>query len=813
MKMSSSMYEVFHWNSTPEPTSKPTQRAKSLSYAPGSEPKTTPDKSDPHRTAPEVPTELNLNLDGRAHSFSSAPHTPSNRSVRIGNFLPGYGGFPGAGEETDSSATGAAAAAVLQRVNRRKTDLMPTIPSPRDLTPTSSSRPSSVHLQGNRPFSRSPGRAYSMSRLDQLSQPRRRPAAELAALHEKTPTPNMLGSSPTTAKSMSRSMSHLASGGSGSRNTQRGSQLRRSDASRSMSQLSGSGQGQPVPLPRMTRAERLRQRAREMAVRNITGSTGQLQGLRSGEITPTPPSRPLSALSQQSMNSVNSGVSLRARPAAASRRPRPFSIAVTGVSHESDSQATRTSHRHSIAGDIRTPKAQSSSIERESAKPPLPKASPRVTPKATPLQSPGSEAPPPLSLPQEQLETKDEVIEQKQETEVKTEEVSPEKLPDTQEQVVEVPKPAIEVKEEIVPSVIEVKPPVKEEEPQKPVEVEQKETKPIEPAPVQEESLEKVEALEKSDLGEPEVDMSETKCRHNADIGPTLAYAECRRIVDTGVEKEEEKRLEEERLRQEEEEQRRFEEEQLRLVEEARRAEEERLLQAIEENQRREEEERKRREEEAKARAEKEESERKAREEAERLRREMDERLKKEEEERIARRKRVEAIMLRTRGKGSTPSNASAKGDGDNEEGKDESPMEETKPHPGDGAAAGGETQQPSSNVDPPAQSTLPATSDNITGNGQISQKQQSLLTDTFSSNIMDHIQENGGSEKKVSSSSSSDLLLIDNSNNVKPMETSEDLISSATSVLPPPPQLQQSNGHRNGMEYGAVDFVSVDNV
>ena len=92
MKMSSSMYEVFHWNSSPEPTSKPTQRAKSLSsYAPGPEPKTTPEKSDPHRTAPE----LNLNLDGRAHSFSSAPHTPSNRSVHIGNFLPGYGGFPG----------------------------------------------------------------------------------------------------------------------------------------------------------------------------------------------------------------------------------------------------------------------------------------------------------------------------------------------------------------------------------------------------------------------------------------------------------------------------------------------------------------------------------------------------------------------------------------------------------------------------------------------------------------------------------------------------------------------------------------------
>jgi len=44
-----------------------------------------------------------------------------------------------------------------------------------------------------------------------------------------------------------------------------------------------------------------------------------------------------------------------------------------------------------------------------------------------------------------------------------------------------------------------------------------------------------------------------------------------------------------------------------------------------------------------------------------RLRHEMNERLKKEEEERIARRKRVEAIMLRTRGKGSTPSNTPTK--------------------------------------------------------------------------------------------------------------------------------------------------------
>jgi hypothetical protein len=69
-------------------------------------------------------------------------------------------------------------------------------------------------------------------------------------------------------------------------------------------------------------------------------------GLRSGEVTP---SRPLSALSQQSVNSVNSGMSLRTRPVAACRRPRPISIAVTGVTHESDSHAVHASHRHSEA--------------------------------------------------------------------------------------------------------------------------------------------------------------------------------------------------------------------------------------------------------------------------------------------------------------------------------------------------------------------------------------------------------------------------------------------------------------------------------
>jgi len=55
-------------------------------------------------------------------------------------------------------------------------------------------------------------------------------------------------------------------------------------------------------------------------------------GIRSGEVTPNSPSRPHSSMSQQSASSVgSSNVNLRTRTAA-SRRPRPASIAGTGVS-------------------------------------------------------------------------------------------------------------------------------------------------------------------------------------------------------------------------------------------------------------------------------------------------------------------------------------------------------------------------------------------------------------------------------------------------------------------------------------------------
>jgi len=111
-------------------------------------------------------------------------------------------------------------------------------------------------------------------------------------------------------------------------------------------------------------------------------------------------------------------------------------------------------------------------------------------------------------------------------------------------------------------------------------------------------------------------------------------------------------RLEEERRLKEEEEERKMMEEADRLAAEARRAEEERVQRAIEEAEN---EKQRQEEEEEKLKREKEEFEKKAKEEAEKREIELQEKLKKEEEERLARKKRIEEIMARTRGKSSTP--------------------------------------------------------------------------------------------------------------------------------------------------------------
>ncbi|XP_024935856.1 ensconsin isoform X12 [Cephus cinctus] len=559
MRMSSSMYEVFNWNSSPDPPLTPAKNKRaSLSLPPTTDIFAIDDKSD---------SDTRRAMIQRAATGEESDGTP---------------GTPSSG---------------YLRVNRRRTDLMPTIPSPRDGLP-SAGRSSSAKV-----FTRSPG-------------------------------------------------------------------------------------------------------------------------IRSGEVTPNSPSRPHSSMSQQSGSSVgSSNVNLRPRTTTP-RRPRPASIAGTGVS---------VTERHNLVDVVKatkdskpplpkvhsTPKKPSTPKGTDIAKKPNEKLikharpSPRITPKATPLQSPGIEQVPLIR------ENTTEIIKQNEAKEKKDAKSEAEKYDEKEDQGTEkteaqreghvIEAITADVKKETTPvPVSEAAAPTSVS---KPVKAETNLIQEISPSVPVLQSVQEVPKSEKKDENKPEkkspepekklepesdeqVDMSASmiaKIRITTEEEAKAALAERRRLAREQAEREaelerqrleEEARLEAERLRAEEEEQRRLEEETLRLANEAREAEEQRLRLAIEEATRREEEDRKRREEEARQKQEKEEAERKAREEAEKQRIEMAERLKKEEEERIERRKRVEAIMLRTRAKNQP--NTPTKGEGgDSDKLKEDSPSEENKPTPG----------------------------------------------------------------------------------------------------------------------------------
>ncbi|XP_032458159.1 serine/arginine repetitive matrix protein 1 isoform X3 [Nasonia vitripennis] len=697
MRMSSSMYEVFNWNCTPDPPLTPAKNKRASLSLP--------------------PTTDIFSIDDM--SMIDRPMIQRGAS----------------GDDNDGTTLGTpgsvAAGCVTRYANRRRTDLMPTIPSPRE----SSNGPiASGRLSSAKSFTRSPGRTYSMSRLDQLAQPRRRTPSAAAA-------PSAAES--LAASSMSRSMSHLAHAASAAKGTpQQAGQLKRGDNSRSMGNLPGSsaigggggGLAHHLMLPRPTRAERLRRKAREhqnynqatnAASQHLQANGSQQTGIRSGEATPNSPSRPHSSMSQQSGTSSVASSSVNLRPRTGTpRRPRPASIAGTGVSVSSSVERNNTTNDTKAQKDSKpplpkvhsssTPKkpsatstptsaksASASTAERKSSAPGTTRsarASPRVTPRATPLQSPGVEHPPVLQLDPKQKSEEKEVLDEKPQqvsqesrvtepvqVEAKKEEKPEELVAPVKEEVVEVAPQA-------------VLPPV--QQPQQQQEQQQQAPAPVvekKEEPKVEKKSPEPEAPASGDLEEV-CDMTASmiqKIRITTEEEAKAALAERRRLAREQAEREaelerqrleEEARLEAERLRAEEEEQRRLEEETLRLAQEAREAEEQRLKAAIEEAKKREEEDRKRREEEARQKLEKEEAERKAREEAEKQRLEMVERLKKEEEERNARRKRVEAIMSRTRAKNQA-SNAQ-KGEGnDGEKSKEDSPSEENKPGPGDKAA------------------------------------------------------------------------------------------------------------------------------
>lgn len=313
--------------------------------------------------------------------------------------------------------------------------------------------------------------------------------------------------------------------------------------------------------------------------------------MKSGEMTPN---RPQSSMSQSSTGPLPTQP--RSRPVATPRKPRPISIAVTGVTSDQSAKSPATGER-----------------------PPLPKVN--VTKKSI---TPKVET---KKFPNDNTKLQSTTVKEKNKN----------------------AKNSTETSDNVESS-------------------EQQHT--VAAVSKDEDSRENSNQGSVNDLAECDMtaSMLATKQKISTEEEAKAALAERRKLAREQAERdaelerqrlEAERLAEEERLRCEEEEQRRQEEEQLRMLEEARKSEELRLQLAIEETKKREEEEKKRKEEEHKLKLEKEEADRKAKEEAEKLRQEMEIKLKKEEEDRQLRRKRVEAIMLRTRNQGK--GNASTK--------------------------------------------------------------------------------------------------------------------------------------------------------
>ncbi|XP_071449298.1 protein split ends isoform X6 [Hetaerina americana] len=731
---------------------------------------------------------------------------------------------------------------------RKKTDLMPTIPSPRG------SGGDGLHQKARH---KSPGRAFSMTRLDQLARPRvyNHPAETTSATSNDTHHHHLVARRASRElggrhslggvadRSVSKSTSHLAGSGgaSGQKQAPQERPLRRTDASRSMSHLGSSpSQGTMPPLvPRLTRAERLRRRAREVgaAAKAETGKVTPPGVARSGDATPSSPSRPLSALSVHS--SAGSGVSLRHRPhlplspashvtplasptsAPFTRKPRPVSIAITGVSHEPTmspvgSRDIRSSSRTSSDNRSRT---QSSAEKDAGTKPPKPPSAKKAAPKPAESVAQPKKSTPAATEKQQSAKVTTKTFPKASPIHSPAEPVQQQKaITEPEEEVKE--KPGKE--DEMVTSIDGME---KQDE-MKPVEGEadegyvdeEKEGKMEEKAELEEK--EEKQVIEEKDM-DKELDKGSQESSQDVDMTASMiartritteeeakaALAERRRLAREQAEREaelerlrleEEQRLEEERQRKEEEEQRRAEAEQLRLLEEASRLEKERLQQAIEEAQKREREEAQRREEEARARAEKEEQDKKAREEAERQRQEMEERLKKEEEERQMRRKRVEAIMLRTRAKAATPTSTPTKGGED----KEDTPSEERKEI----------SDQPQSSVmgeDEEQMMMLQGAGDGqrVTAGESSASSSEPTTTEGSPSNQGTSPGHPVSSRNDAENSVNSGTNLLIGDSDVNPLQAM--LNNNGTEISKPK---LQTNGHRNGMDFGPA-FANVDDV
>ncbi|XP_031621847.1 ensconsin-like isoform X7 [Contarinia nasturtii] len=414
--------------------------------------------------------------------------------------------------------------------------------------------------------------------------------------------------------------------------------------------------------------------ATKTTTQNATNSRSYY-GSRSGEVTPGGgSSRPGSAMSTSTMST--SGV---VRRSGGPRKPRPSSIACTGMTPDSGnesskpqkkdkppsrpSSAVRRSSSTTSANVTKDASLKMSTSLHETPKrsarsaPPKKASTPRGT--STPkLPSPQSESAITISVPNEAPVNSIEIVQT-------VENVSEPMIHDVETTIetktVETVTSTTEASSEDNENVHTV---------QETYEIKTETTSESEP-------VSNDENVDNNKLTEPEnneMTASMIQRRILSAEEAKAALAERRRLAREEAERQaelERQKQEEERLRQlklqeeEEEKQRQFELEAQRLVEEQRQAEEKRLQQAIEEARQREEEERLRKADEEKQRQEREEQERKAREEAEKQKLEVAERLKKEEKEREERRKRVEAIMSRTRAKTTAANNATNKTEND----------------------------------------------------------------------------------------------------------------------------------------------------
>ena len=372
----------------------------------------------------------------------------------------------------------------------------------------------------------------------------------------------------------------------------------------------------------MTRLDQLAQPRRHYVEANKANSTTSSGASSMLKDTIKSPTRPLSSASEQSGGSGRLGSSATRRVRSSPRKPRPVSIAGTvpdSKTHEIKISPVKKTFLASKKPQTEAKKAspvtgKSSSAKLSEKYKPIEKAKPAPRPASTPK-------------PSKQATTKQPSLPK----------TSSPKAPTAKKAVTNKKKADIMVSSQ-------------------------------QPSEVTANQLQDVTKSPTSPPASPPPDNAATEAERNnakriiSEEEAKAALAEKRRLAREQAEKEaelerqrqEELRIqEEERLRVEEEEQKKMEEEQLRLLEEHRKQEEEKLRKAIEENERKEEEERVKREEEQRFKAE---QERKAQEEAEKQRIELEEKLRKEEEERAERKKRLEKIMSRTRGKSSNTS-------------------------------------------------------------------------------------------------------------------------------------------------------------